>query len=377
VGNNIFDNYPVNLVAYEQAILHPELTAEEILRNYLAEHYPGSCQKELSILCEEGFLFAEKALFVDRNVFFHTFPPREDMKWIRAGGALMLFGKEGVPLSAHTGMWGLLSNQETPGRKAILADKEEAVAIAERNLARVEKLRPLLAEADGNRLFRLWNNASIAARGMRELMRVICAYFEDMEGGEKSAPRLRKAVEEMRSRLQADMSGEQENFYNGNEHRLVKSAVVDANEVFGKRLASMTQVLLREFPLECEAREAAWKLPGALDVVIPGALTDEIRCVRYMHASHVEVRDGRIGRYVGNTVFPNGFLDVVVKCAAGRRLHLRGKGICLLQIAGSAPLTVRLEDSPVLPLPNAGECKLHFRKCGADFPWVSLVAVAD
>ncbi len=377
VGNNIFDNYLINLYAYEQAILHPELTAEEIYRSYLAEHYPADCQEEMRALCEEGITFAEKALFVDHNVFFHTFPPREDMKWVRAGGALMLFGKEGVPLSAHTGMWGILFNQRTPGRKLILADKEEAVAIAERNLARVEKLLPSLAKADGEKLLHLWSNACIAARGMRELMRVICAYFEDMEAKEESAPRLRKAVEEMRSRLHVEVSGEQQAFFNGNEHRLEKNAVVDAHEIFEKRLASMTQVLLREFPLEWKVREAGWNLPGAVDVVIPGAITDEIRCVRYMHASHVEVRDGRIGRYVGNTVFPNGFLDVVVKCGPQKRLYLQGKGTCLLEMDGGAPLTVQLEESPVIPLPNAQECKLHFRKSGMDFPWISLIAVAD
>lgn len=377
VGNNIFDNYLINLYAYEQAILHPELTAEEIMRRYLEERYPASCQNDLRSLCEEGFSFVEKALFVDHNVFFHTFPPREDMKWVRAGGALMLFGQAGASLAAHTGMWGILSNQSTPGREAILADKEEAVASAERNLARVEKLRPLLSEKAGDKLHRLWSNACIAARGMRELMRVICAYFEDMEAREKSAPRLRKAVEEMRSRLQVEASEKQAAFFNGNEHRVEKQAVVDAKEVFGKRLVSMTQVLLREFPLEWDAREEGWNLPGAVDVIIPGAITDEIRCVRYMHASHTEVRDGRIGRYVGNDVFPNGFLEVVVKCAPNKRLHLQGKGLCQLEMDGGTPQRVQLENTPVLPLPNARECKLRFRKCGAEFPWISFIAVAD
>ena len=53
------------------------------------------------------------------------------------------------------------------------------------------------------------------------------------------------------------------------------------------------------------------------DCVICGVLTDEWRIARYMHASHVSRENGEFFRYAGNTVFPNGYIDMTLACPAG------------------------------------------------------------
>lgn len=61
---------------------------------------------------------------------------------------------------------------------------------------------------------------------------------------------------------------------------------------------------------------------NAIDCVIAGGISDEWRIERYMHAAHATVNEGEIFRYAGNTVFPNGYLKMLVK--RGRQLVIYG-----------------------------------------------------
>jgi hypothetical protein len=72
-------------------------------------------------------------------------------------------------------------------------------------------------------------------------------------------------------------------------------------------------MLLDEYAAELPARLEWENKSGLIDLIIPGAITDDWRCGRYMHASHTAVINGQPTRIVGNQVFPNGFVELQLK----------------------------------------------------------------
>ena len=64
---------------------------------------------------------------------------------------------------------------------------------------------------------------------------------------------------------------------------------------------------------------------GSTDCILCGTVTDEWRILRYMHSSGTGENGGELYRFAGNTVFPNGYLEMEVKAPAeGGRLVICG-----------------------------------------------------
>lgn len=80
-------------------------------------------------ITKQGIKAVEKINFIDGNVMFHMFPLDPDMKWIKAGGIFALF-KENVPLKWQSGIWSILSENNTPASRNILQEKDEAIQSA-------------------------------------------------------------------------------------------------------------------------------------------------------------------------------------------------------------------------------------------------------
>lgn len=384
VGNDIFSTYPINLHTYMRAIEHPEWSLDEITGDYAAAHYPPACAGQLLELGRQGCELVKHLYYIDGHLIFHQFPPQADLKWLKAGGLFALF-KNNVPLTLLEGIWSILSHKITPGRAAILTEKDLAVKLAEKGLAEVRKLGADLPESDHSRLKRLWSNAVVAALAVRAFVRCIAAYFDDMEAlQEKPVALLReiaRAEEELVPLLKDKkflMSAKE--FVDGMGHDVFTVAGDDLDQVYLKPILSLCHLLVDEYQAEYAARQEWGKVPGVLDLVIPGALTDDWRNGRYMHASHAAILDGRPSRIAGNQVFPNGFVEF--------RLHSGGKPCDLIIKGRSGSFSLEcngtMEKGAIIEhgsfqrrMTKADEIRVIIRKDKDQYPVIQSVALVQ
>ena len=306
-GNCIFDLYELNYYAYDRALHDPEATADSIRKEWHEKHYPAECREAFIELDKIGWEMVCKTYFINGHVLFHG---NYCMKYLKAGFIFALFGEAGRSLANGKGIWSILTGRKTPGRAAILEEKEQAVVLADRGFALLQSLN---LPADDFR-HRLWKNAATVTRAVRELVRCIAAYFDDMEQGKADAPRLKAQVAASLTEFDrlADHKVEivKREFVNGMEHRL-REVNRSIEELVIEPLAAICRELLAEFHAEYAAKEKF--LTGCEDGIITGGITDDWRIVRYMHASHAVLHNELPSRWAGNRVFPNGFIEMELK----------------------------------------------------------------
>ncbi|MFA6930766.1 MAG: hypothetical protein WCT05_10600, partial [Lentisphaeria bacterium] len=169
----------------------------------------------------------------------------------------------------------------------------------------------------------LWNNTPLITRSVRELVKCICAYFDDMETSQSPPGRLTRQVNDSIAELHRlagrDFVIQSREVINGLEHRPNESQL-SLTELYIEPVAAICQALLDEYTAEYTARKRFLK--GCIDGVITGGLLDEGRIGRHMHASHAMIFDGLPSRWAGNQVFPNGFFELEMK--HGNKLHIYG-----------------------------------------------------
>ena len=314
-GNCIFDLYELNYYAYARAIEDESVTAEEIRQEWYEKHYPSAIRKELIELDRLGWEMVTKTYFIDKQVLFHG---NYAMKYLKAAFVFSLF-REGVSLENGKDIWSILTDRPAPGRQFALKEKDEAVLCADKGLA---LCRTLGLAADDYRL-RLWNNAVVITRCVREMVRCIAAYFEDMGKESPDGAALKKQVEASLAEFDRLAGHKVEilkrEVINGLEHRLQEYRR-PIEEICIEPLAAICQALPQEYAAEMAARKQFLK--DHIDGIIPGGLYDDHRIWRYMHGSHSVVRNGLPCRWAGTRVFPNGFFEVKLK--NGRELVIYG-----------------------------------------------------
>ena len=303
-GNCIFDLYEINYYAYARALEDPEVTAEEIRNEWYEKHYPSRIRKELIELDKLGWEMVSKTYYIDHHVLFHG---NYAMKYIKAAFVFALF-QEGEPLVNGRGVWSILSQQTSPGRTFILKEKEEAVACADKGLALYNTLG--LPADDFRR--RLWENAVVITRCVRELCCSIAAYFESTEKDSFSIleEQVAKSLAEFDRLAGHKVDIRKREVINGLEHRLSEYRR-PIEEICIEPLAAITQALPAEWLAEREAKKRF--LAGKSDGVITGGISYEYRIYRYMHASHAVLHKDLPARWAGNRVFPNGFFEVTLQ----------------------------------------------------------------
>ena len=307
-GNCIFDLYELNYYAYARALEDEKITADEIRREWREKHYPAEYRAGFAELDEIGWEMVCKTYFIDGHVLFHG---NYCMKYMKAGFIFALFAEGRRTLVNGKGIWSILTDRPTPGRDAILAEKERAVALADQGLALLKRLDP----PSGDHRWRLWNNAPVITRAVRELVRCIAAYFDDMEreeGGNRLKAQVAASLKEFDRLAGHKIEIVRREFVNGMEHRM-KEVDRTIEELVIEPLAAICQELPAEFSAESAAK--ARFLPGCVDGIITGGLTDDWRIVRYMHGSHAALRNSLPSRWAGNRVFPNGFIEMELQHA--------------------------------------------------------------
>jgi len=348
-GKNVFDSYPINLYAYEQAIANPDITADEIRRSY----YNSICSNkkdaaELIRMSEDGRDCAYKSLFINGSLIYHQFPTKPTLQYLKAGGIFALFSKSG-DLSRKKEQWGIALDKGGLSRNEIILEKEKAVSIARENLSRLAKLKKKIPAVEYDRLLSLWTYAEAEAAGNCELCKAIAAYFDSMEADDPKATALVSAIGSMRAAL---------------DRKQLNRPVVE-----------IAKLLLEDYHIEYAMRH---QFAGCEDIVIPAGIFDDVRGERYMHGAFPEYENGSIYLKIGNPIFPNAFYKTELKGGKeGVDICLIGKGMAHVIINGK-PVDLDLSTAPSVRMSAADKYVVRVSKVeGYDYPSLGAVYKSD
>ena len=379
IGNCIFNAHEINLFAYHRAIENPEITAEEIWKEWSGIRWQN-CPEEMTALSKSGFELVKRTHYIDGNVIFHMFPLDGSMKWLKAGGIFALF-KNGVKLEALSGIWSILSDKSTPGRDRIRKEKAEAVELAENGLKKIRELKDKLQEEEFLITEKAWKNAVVAANAVKAFCDCACSYFDDMEANKPDYPSLKQAVAAGKSICKKLLSNPAAGFAKKQSSDAIEhhafSIVKDIDSVYTNPVMLLLDGLEEEYQAEFAAGKEFRDNMKTVDFAICGGITDEWRIGRYMHGSHSFLREGIPGRTVGNRVFPNGFIKIKLKgpgtikvkgnkeASSGFKITVNGKETdCSYNKNGYATVE------------TAGqEIEVKIEKSGTKYPEINAVAV--
>ena len=374
--SNVFDTYPVNLNAYMRAITEKDVTADRIRKDYFSSRYGEETGLRLDTLGRKGLSAVLKAHFVRGNVVFHQNPPEPSFKYLKAGGFFAHF-KENVPLKNLENIWAILAHQSTASRREIMEEKLEALAIAQNGLSELEGLKDRLSSSDYAVLLEQWQNLFCCCSCMAAFCRCVCAYFDDMEQSDASCKNLAAAISEA-DKVYARWNPQIQSaagFVNGMEESRSEDFRA-ISQVYPAPLRTLSKMLAEEFAAEFSARRDK-DLDGAIDFIIPGAVTDEWKCERAMHACHAILKNGRPCRIVGNQVFPNGTLGFTLEGNDKPMvLYLNGYGSVNVVINGTESFHANLNGPEEFALNGKGKIHIKLaRSGGTDYPEIFAAAL--
>jgi hypothetical protein len=365
-GNCIFDLYEINYYAYARALEDENITADEIRKEWYEKHYPADKRDALIELDKLGWEIVKKTYYIDGHVLFHG---NYSMKYIKAAFIFGLFAEGRRTLVNGRGIWSILTDRKSPGRSAIFEEKNEAVVLADKGLA---LLKSLDLPADDFR-HRLWENAPVVTRAVREMILCFIYYFDDMEWEKADHPHLKAQVASSMREFERLAGHKVEiikrEVINGLEHR-TKELNRTIEELVIEPLAAICQELLQEFPAEYAAKKQFLK--GCEDGIITGGITDDWRIYRYMHASHSVLHNGLPSRWAGNRVFPNGFIEMELK--RGKELVIHGATDAAKKFTltcDGKTTVVEFDENGVFSMPLAGSgetVKIRLEKHGNAYP---------
>ena len=319
IGNSIFDSaHEVNLHAYMRFIRDPDATAGGVLAEYAERHY-GAAAGPMAEIEGRELEMVRNLNFIDSHLVFHAFPLRPDLKYLKAGGIFGAF-RENADLSMSRGSWSMLHWKKAPTHEHILAEKAKALAMAEEGLAAVRSLESALPPDEYARLSRAWGNAVKVAKALQAFTKCVVAYFEEMQAGRDVPDRLETASSEAVALIESMMS----DLHPAVTGRWFCPATAEGclDFAYFNGLRFYCRELLAEYRAERAVRRRLETRGDVLDFVIPGGIFDDGRVLRPMHGAHSEIVDGTPVRWVGNTVFPNGTMEVRLRDAPGARLEI-------------------------------------------------------
>ena len=320
VGNSIFDSaQEVNLYAYMQMIRNPSLTAEDVLSSWAEKRWP-KCAEMMKELARDSFRLVEKTQFIDHNVCFHQNPPPPSFKYVKFSGIMGVF-RDGMDLHLTAPMWGMMTEQKTPGRAAIRAEKAEAERLAVEGLRKLESVKDKLDPEEYARQHRAWSIAAKSVPAMRAYYDCVCAYFDDMDRNAADAPALHAAVAQAEKVILPRMKNTEIDISSFNLNAC-RARGEDLDRVYFVTFLWLSRELLNEYRAEFAARQKFLPRKDVVDFVIPGGIYDDVRVRRIMHSSYQNIDAGVPVRIVGNAAFPNGTITVEFKSVPGTHVEI-------------------------------------------------------
>jgi hypothetical protein len=191
-------------------------------------------------------------------------------------------------------------------------------------------------------------------------MKCIVAYFEEMEAERDVPARLEAASAEAVALIESMMRDKGGVFKYDRFHPSTEEGCLDHAYFNGLRF--YCRELLAEYRAERSVRRQLLARNDIVDFVVPGGIYDDGRVLRPMHGAHSEIVDGVPVRWVGNTVFPNGTIEVHLRDAPGARLEIA--------LAPSGSQEYSCEETA-----EDGFRKVVIAKKGAAYPGIRHVAL--
>lgn len=306
---DVFDHYPINIYAYEQAILNPGITAEQIRLNYYGRSYDDKTASTLAKLSKNGYECILKTNFIDGHLIFHQFPTDPVMKFIKSSGIPAVFSNEGN-LGMKDKQWGILYDKNVPGRERIIAEKTAALKLALESKALLESIKDDITEEDYQRLHPAWECLCNEALAILDYCKVICAYFDGIEAMDAEG----KALNEEYELLCSDLEG------------------VECTRPYIELAALFTE----EYPEDIRMRKQITSQSNVIDYFLPGSAFDEIRHRHFMHGAFPARLGKDLAIAVGNKVLPNTYLEFNMKgCDSPALLQINGDGNCEVCVDGN------------------------------------------
>lgn len=320
IGNSIFDCHEINLYAYHRMIRDDRADSETVYREYAAKHW-SNCQNEMIDLAKRGLEAVKKCNFIAGNVTFHKFPIQPDFKWVVAGGILSVFPNN-VSLKQMRGCWGILSNNASPGRANIREEKRQALALAEKGLADITALKDRLSAEEFQKAERVWRILVVAVKAIKAFVDVLASYFDDLDADREIPEKLISAIADAEKIIIPMMKNKSAgNQWAGDCCDGASLPGDDLDRVYLQGLLFMSRDALNYYRAETKLRRELHD--SSVDLVIAGGFGDHYRIFRYMHASHAEIKSGVPVRYAGNSVFPNGFIEVELNTADASAIEIK------------------------------------------------------
>ena len=311
IGNTIFDSaQEINLFAYKRFIADPVATPEAVKAEWAQRRWPG-CEKEMIRLTDMSNEMVLKMEFLSGNVTFHQHPVAPSFKFLKAGGMFSVL-RDNADLHMARRLWGIKSWESTPGRAALLAEKDRSVELADEGVRMLESVRSRLDPAEYARQKRAWDIAVKATRATRAFIRCAVAYFDDMDSGRVEPQKLVQEV----AAADREISGMMNDSTAGVEGLNVRHSEAvgqDLDRVYFIPLRWLCREFLSEYAAESKVRSELKSRREVVDFVVPGGIYDDNRIDRPMHGAYPELVDGQPVRWIGNAIFPNGTIHVEFK----------------------------------------------------------------
>ena len=291
-----------------------------------------------------------KTDFIDQHGFLHG---NDTMESLKDGFVFALFAEGRRTLINGREIETIRSSRKTPGRAAILEEKDQAVVLADKGLALLKEIN--LPADDPCRSF--WKDAVILSRAVRELVVCMIAYFDDMEWEKADAPHLKAQIADTMAKF----------------GRWKKEPLSGTILERLKSLENICGALATEFTAEFTAKNRF--LTGCEDGVITGGLTDDWRIFRQQHTAHAVLCQGLPAYQI------TGFIELKLK--RGEELVIYGvpeeTGKFVLVCDGHRiHAGLNADGMFVLPLDCiSGEVSVRLEKEGPDSPLFCAVVTRN
>lgn len=165
-----------NVIAATRWAMDPARPAADHWRDWCLRRH-GFESPELFDLLERTFDVIGKTLYIDRQMFTHNlYPDLHGAKHVQAFGLL----EEGTGLDHLERNWGVLSARRTLSHEDILAEKQEAIGLAQETIAAFERLSAAMPEPARAAILESLRRLPILVEGCAGFCRVALAHVEEM-----------------------------------------------------------------------------------------------------------------------------------------------------------------------------------------------------
>ena len=361
-GHSLLDrSYAIKTGVCEAAARGGVAAGRNAYRKWLAERAPGHAEA-LGELFETGWQATLKTLYLGGNLICHTNPVAPQLKWIKAGGFFGVLHGSG-DLSNLRLIWSILADRPGLSREELLAEKAEALRLADEGRKQLEALRECLDPSLFETLDHEWANLEAVAPAMDAFVRFCEAALSGLQSLEDRRRTLADQLARYREKFASAGPESGASVSATIEHDLFRAGPAPVREAWLRPLAAIMEELLAEYPAELELRRELSRDPDNHDYLVPGGIADDWRVGRHMHASHAFFAEGRLRRAVGNALFPDGFVDLHLRLPPeGGELRLATDGSAKPQVElGGETLAIAETDDGYLraPLPAQADKSGH------------------